>query len=150
MEPKWRVSLHVTDVSYQKTLIVRPLFREEALGRSKFFARHRPHFGKMWSILHRDTCDWMLNYEQLPEFFLQFGGTFCPDESMLHTLLNSEDNPHRDTIMNNAFRYNKAAPIAINDFVLPKLQESDDFFARKFSHKNTVKLEAWLDELAAQ
>ena len=140
-----RLALHTTDSPTDKTLYVRPLYAFEAQLRRQFYSAFEPTFGKVWVVLSRATCEWLLGWNRLPEVLATLAHTFCPDETVLHTALFSPAFPGSGWVKPDNLRWRMGASDFVKDELLPKLKATDSLFARKVRFDASDELFAWLD-----
>jgi hypothetical protein len=147
MKPHLRLAVHVDEKLDPKTLQVSPCRNEEALARQDLFQEHAPSFGKLWSVLHRDTCEWLVSSSLIERFLNVFSTTFCPDESMLHTLL-ATNKAFKAHTVRDSLRFASGQPVTVNDTILPRLRASEALFARKLKKTKVDSTLHWLNSLA--
>lgn len=143
---KKRVQFHVTDSRHDKLLYIRPLEQVEADFRKSVFSSYTPRFGKVWCILSRRTCNWLLQWKDLSLLFAVFGNTFCSDESFLQTALGGPHFPWFEGLdTSNRLRWHGGTADVISDEKLSSLSASECLFARKVHPSRSDCLFDWID-----
>lgn len=137
---KARGSIHVTDLSPERKLIIRPLLPTEATYRKAIFENRRLWGGRAWYTIERSALERITADPLLAETVHILEHFFCPDELFLQTYLGLTSRFKAEEISRSNQRYRNGDSGKIHDGAIDDLFSSGAFFARKISFRDCPRI----------
>ncbi len=141
VKPGRRAGVMAYEVVGDRLQVVRPLLEAEHRARLALFKDSGYRVGRAWHVFTREFCRILLDCDQFYRTFQLMSGTLLPAESVFQTALPML--PGGIVHHNCNFRLDDGAPITIDDRLLPEIDNTYAFFARKIDFDNCRGLLEW-------